>query len=213
MRVKTEARRLAYIQAASKLFLEHGYADVSMEKIAAAAGGSKVTLYGYFASKEELFEAFVVEIGRGKAQGLQDTAINVADPVGTLRSLGLSYLRLVTEPQIVTLDRLIISESRRFPQLTKIFYDHGPRRVIGILAQALAKIIDGQLTQEQAWLRALQFKALCEATILERQLWCLDPQPTAKTLKTAVEGAVTVFLDGVTPRLKLAPALNTVRKS
>lgn len=211
MRVKTEARRLAYIQAAGHLFLEQGYADVSMEKIAAAAGGSKVTLYGYFASKEALFEAFVVEVGRGKAQCLEATVIDAADPVGTLRSLGLAYLQLVTAPQIVTLDRLIISESGRFPQLTKIFYDHGPRKVIGVLAQALAKVVDGPLTEDQAWLRALQFKALCEATILERQLWSLDPPPTAKTLKTAVELAVTVFLDGITPRATPAPAPTAAR--
>ena len=38
MRVKTEAKRLALIKAAGAMFLDNGYADVTMESIAAAAG-------------------------------------------------------------------------------------------------------------------------------------------------------------------------------
>ena len=59
MRVKTEAKRDAIVRAASEVFREMGFEGASMSEIAARAGGSKATLYGYFSSKEELFVAVI----------------------------------------------------------------------------------------------------------------------------------------------------------
>ena len=55
MRVKTDERRNAIIQAATEVFAKVGYERASMAMIADRAGSSKTTLYGYFPSKEELF--------------------------------------------------------------------------------------------------------------------------------------------------------------
>lgn len=50
-------KRETIIDAAFDLFRHYGYRRTSMEDIARAAGVAKGTLYLYFASKEELFEA------------------------------------------------------------------------------------------------------------------------------------------------------------
>ena len=55
MRVRTESKREAILEAASHVFLESGFEGASMAEIAARVGGSKATLYGYFGSKEDLF--------------------------------------------------------------------------------------------------------------------------------------------------------------
>ncbi len=47
------------LDAAAEVFLEEGFAAASMSAIAARVGGSKGTLYNYFRSKEELFEAYI----------------------------------------------------------------------------------------------------------------------------------------------------------
>src|SRR3954464_10654712 len=52
-------RRELILDVASEVFLKEGYAATSMSEIAARLGGSKGTLYNYFKSKEELFEAYV----------------------------------------------------------------------------------------------------------------------------------------------------------
>jgi TetR/AcrR family transcriptional regulator, cholesterol catabolism regulator len=49
-----DQRRAKIISLASKLFDEYGYAGVSMEQIAAAAGIAKPTLYHYFRGKDEI---------------------------------------------------------------------------------------------------------------------------------------------------------------
>ena len=55
MRVKSEARRQAILDVAAEVFREHGFEHASMSEMTARLGGSKSTLYSYFASKEELF--------------------------------------------------------------------------------------------------------------------------------------------------------------
>lgn len=52
------------IQQARELFLEQGYAAVSMQQIADAVGVNKATLYHYFRDKQALFIAVMVEQGK-----------------------------------------------------------------------------------------------------------------------------------------------------
>jgi AcrR family transcriptional regulator len=49
-----DVRRTQVITLAAELFDEHGYARVSMEQIALAAGIAKPTLYHYFRAKDEI---------------------------------------------------------------------------------------------------------------------------------------------------------------
>ena len=55
MRIKTETRRKAIIEAATHVFLVNGFEKTTMSDIATQLGGSKATLYGFFSTKEDLF--------------------------------------------------------------------------------------------------------------------------------------------------------------
>jgi AcrR family transcriptional regulator len=69
--------------AARRAFEEHGYGDVSMDAIAAAAGITKPMLYSYFGSKRGLFEACLDEVTQelvdvleaGAQEGTDDIAV------------------------------------------------------------------------------------------------------------------------------------------
>lgn len=50
-------RRTAIVDAAARLFVEHGFEGASMQTIARAAGVGKATLYQHFVGKSELFVA------------------------------------------------------------------------------------------------------------------------------------------------------------
>ncbi len=54
-------RRQDIITAAREVFAIRGYADATLDEIAARAEFGKGTLYGYFENKEDLFEAVIVE--------------------------------------------------------------------------------------------------------------------------------------------------------
>jgi AcrR family transcriptional regulator len=54
-------RRRRLIEAAADLFAGGAYGQVSMDRIAAAGGVGKPTLYRYFATKDQLFNVVVTE--------------------------------------------------------------------------------------------------------------------------------------------------------
>lgn len=60
-----DLRRAEVITLAARLFDERGYASVSMEQIAAAAGIAKPTLYHYFKGKDEIL------------RGIHETSIDI----------------------------------------------------------------------------------------------------------------------------------------
>ena len=64
-------KRAVIVDAALKAFLEAGYAEASVNRIAAAAGVSIKTLYRHYESKAELFSA-VMQAACGKAPGESD---------------------------------------------------------------------------------------------------------------------------------------------
>src|SRR3954463_4636491 len=55
------ATRDRIVEVATKEFAEHGIAGARIERIVAAARTNKAQLYGYFGSKEGLFDAFFVD--------------------------------------------------------------------------------------------------------------------------------------------------------
>ncbi len=63
-RNKTESHE-RIVEAAKKEFLEHGYADASLRRIADAAMIGVSGLYKHFANKEEMFEALVEPAVKG----------------------------------------------------------------------------------------------------------------------------------------------------
>ena len=56
---KEEQLRAQVLQAAQQLFLHYGLQKVTMEDVAKAIGKGKSTLYYYYKSKEEIFDAVV----------------------------------------------------------------------------------------------------------------------------------------------------------
>lgn len=58
---KGEATRLAVEEAAMRLFLEQGYHATSMRQIAERTGLALGGIYNHFSSKDEIFEAIVVD--------------------------------------------------------------------------------------------------------------------------------------------------------
>ena len=64
----TTATQQAILASARRHFMEHGFKSASLNRIVADAGFTKGAFYGYYASKEELFDALVVQTSEGLAQ-------------------------------------------------------------------------------------------------------------------------------------------------
>jgi AcrR family transcriptional regulator len=106
------------LDVALQEFLAHGYGGTSLTRIVKAAGISKTTLYARFGSKEDLFRAIVQQqIERLSAV----TALRShKGPLGLaegLKAYGNRTLEISLEGDLLEVNRLIYSESARFPEL------------------------------------------------------------------------------------------------
>ena len=64
----TTATQQAILASARRHFMEHGFKSASLNRIVADAGFTKGAFYGYYASKEERFDALVAQTSEGLAQ-------------------------------------------------------------------------------------------------------------------------------------------------
>ncbi|WP_226946645.1 TetR/AcrR family transcriptional regulator [Rhizorhabdus phycosphaerae] len=139
---RRQDRREAIIDVAMRFFLEHGYAAASMSAIAAEIGGSKATLWSYFPSKEALFEA-----GLEKATSeFRQRLLVLLDPCGdaeqSLRNFCKGFIERVTAPDAIALNRLIMAECGRFPEIGRIFYERAPRATQRVLSDFLRSMME-----------------------------------------------------------------------
>ena len=96
-----------------------------MDRIAATAGVSKSTLYSNFRDKEGLFLALIQEMtyaNRQKAFALLSQSDLQAPPQAVLRQIATFMVDDFAQNQpLLTLLRLVIGESDRFPEVAKKF--------------------------------------------------------------------------------------------
>ncbi|WP_413739280.1 TetR/AcrR family transcriptional regulator C-terminal domain-containing protein [Sodalis sp. RH21] len=205
MKVRTEARRDAIIDAAAKLFQEMGYEGASMNELAKRLGGSKATLYSYFPSKEELFVAVVQAYATlhlsDAVHGLLDDPAHEAGLETTLRRFGEQMLLiLINDESALAVYRMVVAEAGR-SDVGMLFYESGPSESIEVLSALLAAAMErGELRRADPHITALQFLALVTAES-EVRLYQRNPQPLERDrIRQMVDRAVNMFLRGAAGR-------------
>nr|WP_238718403.1 TetR/AcrR family transcriptional regulator [Petrachloros mirabilis] len=128
------------LEGAMQEFLTHGYAATSMDRVAAAAGVSKATVYSHFGDKEGLFEALVKRLAQQKFLHLTTLDCWHEEPRHSLPQLITNALQhVLCDPEHLAFIRLIIGESGRFPKLAQIFVQNLSKPGIELMSQYLAK--------------------------------------------------------------------------
>jgi AcrR family transcriptional regulator len=191
---RRDQRREAILDVARAVFVEEGFAAASMSTIAARLGGSKGTLYNYFRSKEELFEAYVVEECARFADGIFDAGDGL-DLAGRLTAIGERFLGHLLSEWAVRTYQLVVAEVHRTPELAKIFYEAGPanglRRLTQVLVEARAR---GEIVTDDCELAAHQFLALCRGALHFRYSLNLIGRPSEAEIKATIDEAVLTFI-------------------
>ena len=160
-RPKDLAKRVAILDAAKHLFLEHGFAGVSMDQIAAEAGVSKLTVYSHFGDKDALFLAAV----ESYCDEQVPTALFTPSPGQPLRARLLGVARavytLMASPEAVSGFRMMCSQACATGPLPDLFWDAGAGHLqagfAGLLARRAAA---GELAIADPARAASQFFAL-----------------------------------------------------
>ncbi len=185
----------AVLEAAGKLFLEHGYAAVSMDAVAREAGVSKATLYAHFTSKELLFGAVVSSRCTLMAETLELAEVHDAPLDVALRRVGRHILDFLLSPPVLTVFRIAIAESLRFPDLARAYYAAGPlaghERLAAWMAEEQRR---GRLRADADPRQAAEHLiAMLRGTALLRGVLGIAPAPGAAELDRIVGAAADVI--------------------
>ena len=200
-RAARDDRRRAILDVARDLFMQEGYAAASMSVIAARLGGSKGTLYNYFPSKESLFAALMQEECRMENWTTFPPDSDATDVAAILFDIGFKFLNFVLSARACSLHRLVISESARFPELGRTFYENGPK--LGIAAAAAwveLQVKAGRLSAVDPERAAVTFVSLCKSEIYQKMLWGVEPNPSDAAKAATVRAAVEVFMAAYGPK-------------
>ena len=189
------SKRRQIIEGARKVFLERGFDAASMGEIARVAGVSKGTLYVYFKSKEELFEAVVGRQCRAQAEQIFNLDPEDHDVEGVLTRLGVAFVEFLCRPGAAPPFRTVIAIAERMPELGRRFYETGPAFGIAHLqAYLTAQVAAGVLEVEDCEVAAAQFIDSCLATVFKPILFNFGTTPALERTEYVVKIAVRVFL-------------------
>ncbi len=142
--VKRDNKRPSQIlSAAVELFRDRGFEATRLEDVADKAGVSKATIYLYFESKEDLFFALIrekvvpmIEQTIAQAMAFEGSASDF------LRMKAGSVGRLLAHSDQGAILKLVVSEARRFPELTEYYREEVPARGLENIAKVIRRGID-----------------------------------------------------------------------
>jgi len=196
--VSKEQKRRTILAAALAEFLEHGYVGASMDRIAARAGASKVTVYAHVADKRALFEAvFTGAIADAERAGsaLVDALAASADLPTDLRAFAREHVAAVTRPHLVQLRRMIIGEAGRFPDLARAWHRAAPERGHATLARAITRLAERGLVHAPDPVRAAQhLNYLILSVPLNEAMFAVRERHDPADLNRWADDAVRVWL-------------------
>jgi TetR/AcrR family transcriptional regulator, mexJK operon transcriptional repressor len=198
---RSERKRQAIIQAATEVFLRHGYLGATTDEVAARASVSKQTLYKQFADKERLYAEVILGASAGVSDALSNAAAStlqdVPDVRKALRALADSFLSVLLQPDYVRLRRLIIAEADRFPDVGTAWFEGTFDRTLVILGEAMQRLADRGLLQNLSdpTRAAYQFAGLVMYQPMNQVMFAgTDAIPPADKLSGIADSAVDVFL-------------------
>ena len=198
---RSERRRQAIIQAATEVFVRHGYLGATTDEVAARASVSKQTLYKDFADKQHLFAEIILDTTVQLVDGLSDAAASTLDDTQdvrkALRDLADGFLRGLLQPDVLRLRRLVIAEADRFPEVGRAWFDRGFDRSLVILGEAMRRLADRGLLHNLSdpTLAAYQFAGLVMYQPMNQVMFAgTDALPPADKLNRIADSAVEMFL-------------------
>ena len=179
----TSQKRETILAAAVQVFIEEGFDNASMDRIAERADASKRTVYNHFTSKDELLHAVIAKF-IGEQQALKQIPFDPKRPLeDQLSDFADAILFMVNTPTHLGISRILNAMFTREPEKTT-----AARAEFAPLEDELERWIRdaktaGHLNAPDPVLAAKVFYGMIEGTLTYPALsGCVDPQ-TVEPLK------------------------------
>lgn len=193
----SDQKRSQILDGARRVFMTAGFEGASMNQIAEVAGVSKGTLYNYFTSKEELFTALILEKVQLVPTVFKPLDFAEGDAESVLIRFGIGFLSMVLDRPQQDMYRVILSESRKFPELGLAFEGGGPEFGKTFLRGYLLRLkAEGRIDFADEDLAAEQLVSLCDAG-LTRKAHMTGAEFSPEQIERTVRAGVRLFLKGL----------------
>jgi AcrR family transcriptional regulator len=150
------------LSVALDIFLERGFEQATMEEIATCVGMSKRTVYAYYEDKPALFKAAVrraIELYTMPREAIE--AVVTDDLEETLVAIGRQRVTNMATPVATKLQRILGTQSFRFPELFNESFEKGAGPVIDVLCGLFEHYgAKGEITVTQPVRAATSFLSL-----------------------------------------------------
>jgi len=195
-----EATRNAILDTAEELFLERGFADVSLSRIASDSGVTKSLIHHHFGSKDQLWDAVKVRFFSGYFEAQQQMLVDEPPTIDLLKKSMIIYFNyLKQKPEFVRLNCWMMLEG-----------DHSCEDMAAQIVKGGADKI--RESQELGHIRAdldpnhilISFLSLVEHWFLGRGRFCqepyLNPDGKGSPDEDYLNDMMQIFFDGITPK-------------
>jgi AcrR family transcriptional regulator len=189
------AVRERILEAAFAAFMKSGYATASMLEIATRARVSKRELYALVGNKQEVLIACISE--RAKRLDVPTDLPLVRDRetlAQVLASFGAKLVREISDPTVIAVFRLAISELNQAPEVARALNSIGRETSRAALRKVMAGArASGLLTGRPAEL-AEQFAGLLWRDLMVSLLLGVTERPHAREIARRARDAAAAFL-------------------
>ena len=174
-RARTESERedrmLAIRAAALDVFSAKGFAAARLDDVALAAGVAKGTIYLYFKSKEDLFEAIVnTTLGPLLETFEQTIAASPASASVLLRGMGQAIAAAIEDADRRRVLHLVLSEGARFPAIADFYHREIISRAMKLVRALVTKgCASGEFCSDEL----ARFPQLVIAPALTATIWAV----------------------------------------
>jgi AcrR family transcriptional regulator len=192
---ETGTARDRILAAAFAAFTGQGFAETSTLEIATRARVSKRELYALFGSKQEMLIACIS--ARAKRLTIPSDLPEPRDRATlahTLSSFGAQLLRETSDPTVIAVFRLAISEAVRAPEVGKMLNDIGIETSRGALRDLMRRACAAKLLDGEPVVLADHFAGLLWGNRMLGLLLDTAARPSARETAAHAEAATEAFL-------------------
>jgi AcrR family transcriptional regulator len=195
-------RRGKILKEAAAIFYEKGFEGACIDDLIARVGGSKRTIYNEFGNKEGLFTSLITHLVSKHAErlvaGLEADEKSGASIEQVLTDFARQLIRIVMDPEVLAFHRIIIAEGKRFPNLARAFFEGGPARSCGRLAEILERHRQkGEIELSDCRVASEQFAGMIRDAYYLSVLLGLREPPGPEEMDRRADAATQIFLSGI----------------
>lgn len=173
--VRGDVVRTQIVHTAYRLFVDHGFSDVSIEQIADAARISRRTVYNKFLNKSDVYRAaFEPVLAELELAAMFDVP-GADDPHEILHHYATTMRDLVDRPELIEMLRVLVHEAKRQRWLAHAYVTRFRLPIRRRFRADMARLIDsGRLPPRDVGLMADQFFATVLGLLILPRLLRLD---------------------------------------